>query len=262
MTPGLLILGATGQIGRAFRAGAAEVFPRALWQSRTPRNDYVLWDILNEPAADLRCTGILSLAGSNTDSAEVHCALATAAADLGMALDVPVVIASSQAVYGAQGHPHRETDACRPINDYGRAKALMEEAVAHCRDVTCLRIGNVPGADMLFRNAQAGPVALDQWPDQQGPVRSMIGLQVLAQVCAGLFALPTRPPVLNIAQPGTVTMQSLLEAGKVDWHWKDAPETAVKEMTLDVSLLTSLMDVPHADPADMVAQGRACGVIT
>lgn len=262
MTLGPLILGATGQVGTAFRTGAPDVFAgQPIWQSRRPIEGHLHWDILNAPAPDVACSGILSFAGSSKDSAEVHIALAKAACDMGARLGVPVLLASSQSVYGVQEGAIGEEAPCLATGDYGRAKFEMERSVAGRSGVTCLRIGNLPGCDMLFRAAKLGPVALDQWPDGQGPRRSMIGLRSLAQVCAKLLMTPDLPAVLNVAQPRLVTMQSLLEVAKVDWHWKPAPETVVKELELDLTELSRIVDLPEADPAQMVAEARACGAI-
>lgn len=262
MPQGPLILGATGQIGTALKHGASDYFDGPpIWQSRAPKDGHLLWDISNEPAPDVHCTAILSLAGSNKDGPDVLCKLAAAACDLGEKLNVPVLIASTQSVYGLADHPLSEHDPCHPINDYGKAKLEMERSISDRTNVTCLRIGNVPGADMLFRSVRRGPVALDQWPDKVGPKRSMIGLQELARVCAALFKVSDRPSILNVAQPGLVSMESLLDEAKADWHWQDAPETAVRELSLDLTLLTSLIEVPTGDPAQMVKEGRACGVI-
>jgi nucleoside-diphosphate-sugar epimerase len=67
-----------------------------------------------------------------------------------------VLLASSSAVYGTHSDaPFTETDPLVPVNDYGRAKQVMEQichARAHATGVAlcCLRIGNVAGADALL----------------------------------------------------------------------------------------------------------------
>ncbi len=257
-----LVLGATGQIGTAFRLGASELLGgRPIWQARRAIPNHLYWDILNEGAPEVECSGIVLLAGTNRDTAEVHIALAKAACDLGERLAVPVVIASTQAVYGVQGQPNKETDTCRPVSAYGLAKAQMEDSVADRDNVTCLRVGNVPGADMLFGAVRRGSVVLDQWPDGRGPRRSMIGLRELARVIGELLKMRSRPKVLNIAQPGLISMQSLLEAAKVEWQWQPAPADAVPELQLDLSLLTSLVELTTGSASQMVDEARLCGAI-
>lgn len=260
MAPGPLIVGATGQIGRAWQQGAVDVFeatPQFL--GRRPGAAPVIWDILNQPAPDIDCSGIISLAGSNRDDAQTMIALAQAICDLGARLEVPVLLASTQAVYGPLAGPMSETSNCRPTNDYGRARREMEQAVSGRGRVTCLRIGNIPGADLLFRNARLGPVLLDRWPDGTGPLRSMIGLRTLARACDALLRMPKLPPVLNLAQPGLVSMEALLDAAGADWSWRDAGPAAVHRLELDTTLCQSILDLPAGDPVQMMQEARACG---
>ena len=62
-----------------------------------------------------------------------------------------VFFSTGGAVYGnAPGRPNRETDACRPIGHYGKAKRAAEEiveryAAEHGLDCTILRISNPYG---------------------------------------------------------------------------------------------------------------------
>ena len=257
-----LILGATGKIGTAWRIGAHGAFcAQPLLQSRHQKLGHLQWDVLNEPAPKLTCSGIVSLLGSTKEPARVQIALATRACDLADKLDVPLLIASTQAVYGVQDGPLSESSPLQPANAYGEAKARMEESVVGRRNVTCLRIGNVPGADLLFENARIGPVALDKWPDGQGPLRSMIGLVTLARVCQALLNLRQRPPILNVAQYGLVSMESLLAAADIDWHWTTAAGKAVQKVELDVSSLQNLVQLPSAKPEDLVKEAQICGAI-
>lgn len=239
---GPLILGATGRVGRALRASG--VMSGALWQSRTPRDGFVTWDILNAPAPAVDCNGVIMFAGGVTDT-DLYVSLAQAACDLGARLDVPVLIASSQAA-GWQN------------SVYGSAKRAMEQAVAPRNRTCCLRIGNVAGSDALFRAMAAGPVQLDEVSKGQGPRRAMIGPVTLAHVLLSLLETDL-PPILNLAQPGLVDMADMLRAAKVDWSWKVAPHDVLAALELDVSALTALVDVPKADAATLVAEARATG---
>lgn len=252
---GPLVLGATGRVGRALRASG--VLTDAIWQSRTPRDGFLTWDILNAPAPDVACSGIVMLAGG-VDDTEAYVDLAQAACDLGARLDVPVLIASSQAVYGPQVGALSETTACHPNSVYGRAKLAMEQSVAGRARVTSLRIGNVAGTDSLFRSMAAGPVPLDEVAPSVGPRRAMIGPVCFARLI-GTLLRHDLPPVLNVAQPGLVDMADLLRAGGGAWHWRPAPDTVLAALELDVSALTRFVDLPPADPATLVAEARATG---
>lgn len=245
------MLGATGRVGGALRASG--VMSGAIWQSRRPRPGFLTWDMLQAPPPDLTCTGIIQLAG-DLDS---YAALAMLAADLGAAWDVPVLIASSQAVYGPQSGALSERAACQPANNYGRAKLAMEHAVAGSQ-ATCLRIGNVAGSDALFRSMTAGPVQLDEIRAGQGPKRAMIGPVTLAHTLLGL--LDTKlPPVLNLAQPGLVDMADLLRTADMDWAWQPAPDTALAVLELDLQAVLDVVAIPAADPVTLVAEARATG---
>ena len=239
---GPLILGATGRVGCALRASG--VMTGAIWQSRTPRDGFLTWDILQEPAPAVDCTGVIMMAGGVADT-DVYVPLATAACDLGAQLDVPVLIASSQAAE-LQG------------SVYGTAKRNMERAVADRARTTCLRIGNVAGSDALFRAMAAGPVQLDEVSKGQGPRRAMIGPVTLARVLLRLLETDLSP-ILNVAQPDLIDMADLLRAAGVDWSWKEAPDGVLAALDLDVSALTRLVDVPRADATTLVAEARATG---
>ena len=101
-------------------------------------------------------------------------------------------LASSAAVYGRpEGDaPLSETTEPRRVSGYGRAKRAMEQAVAEGQGVTCLRIGNVAGADQLLLNAATAtaqaPLILDRFADGTGPDRSYIGPETFLGVVGGL----------------------------------------------------------------------------
>lgn len=237
---GPLILGATGRVGSALRASG--VMPAATWQARTSRDGFLTWDILHAPAPAVECSGVIMLAGGVADT-DVYVPLAKAACDLGAQLDVPVLIASSQA-------------AALQNSVYGNAKRKMEQAMTD--RACCLRIGNVAGTDALFRAMAAGPVQLDEVSKGQGPRRAMIGPVTLAHVLLRLLDTDL-PPILNLAQPGLVDMADMLRAAGGDWSWKEAPAGALAALELDVSELTARVDVPKADAATLVAEARATG---
>lgn len=256
---GPLILGSTGRVGRAL----ARVWDGpALWQHRAPAgppaDPSVIWDILHAPAPDVAgVTGIVLLAGATGGDALAQTTpLALAACDLGDALEVPVLIASSQAVYGPVTGPVTEETPCQPASDYARAKYAMEQAVAG--RATCLRIGNVVGCDALWGNAATGAVTLPQM--ESGPRRNWITAQTLNQVITGLLAHDgPLPHVLNTASPGALDMATLMQAAGVAITWRDATPGDLPALDLDVTRLTGLVPLPAADPATLVAQARAAG---
>jgi len=261
MGSGPLILGATGNVGQALRRVPADCWNGTpVWQSRTPVSNYYHWDILNTEAPDVTCDGIVMLAGAASDVADVHIGLAQKAAALGARLGVRVLIASTQAVYGPLAGRLHEGTPCHPIGAYGTAKLAMEHAVAGQAHVTCLRIGNIMGTDMLGRAAVRGDVILDQLPSGHAPQRAMIGPVTFARVLTGLLShKEPLPQTLNLAQPGMIAMGDLLAAAGVPWVWRTAPDTALPILDLDVDRLTNIVTVPPADSATLVAEARSTG---
>lgn len=261
-----LILGGTGCVGRALAALWPAQTP-AVWQSRNRQAGTWEWDILHSPAPALPQTpsGIIALAGvTRGDAADLaaNTALALAACDLADALGgLPVLLASSQAVYGAPAQTVTENSPCAPTTPYGHAKRAMEQAVAGRKNVTCLRIGNVAGCDgLLMHAARVGHVRLDQFPNGQGPTRAYIGPRVLGDVLRGLLAIGADlPPVLNIAQRGQIAMADLLRAADVPWKWAPAGAGALPVLAMNCDALAQLVSNPPATPADLIAQARAAG---
>lgn len=237
MSDPLLILGSTGRVGCALR----KVWPThvpVLWQTRRPTNapDTITWDILNAPAPDLPpLAGVVVLAGVTTGpNLALNTHLAVAAAQL----NVPVLLTSTQAVYGQPTEPVDETSTPDPQTDYANAKLAMETAVAHYPHVTSLRLANVIGCDALATAVQKGPVTLDQFSDRQGPRRMMITPTALIYViCALSNATDPLPPVINVAQPGLVSMQAILTDLDVKWQWRPAPADALASLEMNVERL-------------------------
>lgn len=245
-----LILGSMGQVGRALARVASGP---ALWHGRTGAG--LNWDLTRDTAPDLPLiSGVVSLARGPDPATEI--ALAEAACRIGEAHGVPVLIASTQAVYGPGQGALTEDHPCAPTSDYGRTKLAMEQAVK--TRATCLRIGNVVGCDMLLMNAAKGPVTLDQLPDGTSPRRAYIGAPVLWDVLVGLLAQDDLPDVINLAQPGLIEMADLLRAADLRWDWRDGAG-ALAELALDVTLLQGFVPVPAATPEDLIAQARAAG---
>ncbi|MBL8561125.1 MAG: NAD-dependent epimerase/dehydratase family protein [Gemmobacter sp.] len=269
---GPLILGASGEIGRSLARVWAMAAPGAgpgLWQHRpgtaTPPDVPTLsWNILAEapPALPAGLSGIVVLAGvtaGDTAALALNTRLAETALALARAHGIArVLLASSQAVYGAHPGPAQENSPCAPLSAYGAAKLAMEQAMAGAPEVTALRIGNYAGSGALFRAARQGPVSLDQFPDGRSPVRSYIGPVSLARVLAALLAHPgPLPPVLNVALPGGVEMAALLEAAALPFTLRPAPATALPEAVMDVTRLEGVLPLPPATAAGLIAEAQA-----
>lgn len=261
MGGGPLILGATGNVGQALQRVPDDCWNGTpVWQSRSPISHYYHWDILDAGAPDVACNGIVMLAGAADSDAAVHIGLAQKAAKLGERLGVRVLIASTQAVYGPQAGRLSEATPCKPVGAYGTAKLAMEQAVAGQGHVTCMRIGNIMGTDMLGRAAMRGDVVLDQLPSGHAPERAMIGPVTFARVLTGLLDTEkSLPQALNVAQPGMVAMDDILTAAGVPWGWRTAPETVLPCLDLDVSMLGAMVPLAPADPAVLVAEARSTG---
>jgi len=252
----VLVIGATGRLGRMLQWGwraRSDLAP--VWQSRraVARPGWVQADPLGDAAGLAAvCAGadaVLLLAGTTPGSGQdlaLNRALALAARDAAGA--TPLLVASSASVYGRARGPCREDDRCAPGSAYGRAKLTMEQAVlAGGGPVTCLRIGNVAGADQILGQLTPGAPALvlDQFPDGRTPRRSYVGPAGLARILADLVALAragTRlPPVLNLACPGTVEMGALLDAVPHGWTARPAGPDAIAEVALDTTRLAALV---------------------
>lgn len=143
-----------------------------------------------------------------------------------------------------------------------RQAALWRDAAGpEAPGVTCLRLGNVAGTDMLGRSvASRNPLVLDRFADGHGPRRSYIGIGGLARVLGTLMARAMAgealPFVLNVAAPRPVAMSDLLTAWGRAWTWRPAPPAALQTVTMDTGRLAALHVFTEADsdPAAMAAE--------
>ncbi|TCP58680.1 nucleoside-diphosphate-sugar epimerase [Rhodovulum bhavnagarense] len=294
--PRVLVLGASGRLGRMLRRGWAGADLRPVWQLRhEPAGvDEVVWSPLGAPVPEIlsgRIDVVLGLAGVVPRPGAAlgdNARLGLAALRAGHAVGARhVFLASSVAVYGRGEAPHSEDEAPAPAAAYGRAKLEMEQAArAEVRAIgpgapglTCLRIGNVAGADALLGGSVATwqttpsdrrvPLVLDRFgdgPAAPGPRRAYIGPQSLAKVLACLCRHAMTGPLpdcLNIAAPGVVDMAALLgETGLVagrDWTWRAAAAGALPMLALDDARLARLCALPPCagTAAGLVAEWRA-----
>lgn len=266
----LLVTGATGRVGRLLRH-AWSASP-VLWQSRSAPDVAVLvWDFGPDlPARWPAGAVILHLAGVTRGSAAdlaANVTLARALADAARRKGAAhVLFASTQAVYRPGPLTLTETTPPDPVSDYGRAKLAAEEVLAEGlagsgTGLTCLRIGNIAGADALLGGqaaSGAARVVLDPIAGQpMGPERSYIGALTLARVLAALVArAPDLPGVLNLAQPGAVAMGDLLDAAGLDWGFGPARDGAVPRVVIATDRLAALVPLPAASAPGLVAELR------
>jgi nucleoside-diphosphate-sugar epimerase len=252
----VLVLGATGRIGRALRliwGHRGDI----LWQGRSQteaRPGWVKWapgDSLPAARSLIVLAGVTKGTASDlAQNAQIASAAVQAAEQAGFER---VFLSSSVAVYGETPDTGASENApCAPFGAYGRAKLDMEAAagkVARRVRVSALRIGNVVGADMLGQLCQRqdsqDPVLLDRFADGAGPVRSYIGPCRLASVLDTLLTRPDDPPeVLNVACPVPVTMESLLRHAGIAFQWAPASASARQKITMDCGLMQRLCALP------------------
>jgi len=281
ITPGWLMVGASGMVGRLVRHAwmrepdvAMRLVPQLrhadgedeagalFWaplEGPEPFERYVRED--GSPAALIMLAGVIP--GPHAKyirNVELAVACLEAARSVGCER---VLIASSAAVYGPSFDiPLREDSVCAPIAPYGTSKLAMEKACRPYRemgmDVCCLRIGNVVGADAFMRNAASRSdgdpaLSIDRFADGCGPVRSYIGPDSLARVLAALAAHPgPLPDVMNVAAPVPVDMADLARSANQDFEWRDAPDSALQHVTLDCARLAGFYDF---EPEECTANG-------
>ena len=240
------------------------------WQGRRSGADGLRFDILSDPVALAQACAaaevILCLAGvTPAPGARLEDNAALARAVLEAAEGRPVLLTSSAAVYGRAGGLCREDGPAVPAAPYGQAKIEMERIAAqHGGPVTCLRIGNVAGADQILGRADTGAaMVLDRLADGRTPARSYIGPVTLARVLADLCLVAgsgrALPRLLNVASPGAVEMGALLDAASHPWQPRPAPPDAIAEVVLDTATLNRFipLDPEAGRAARLVAEWRA-----
>ncbi|WP_245860851.1 NAD-dependent epimerase/dehydratase family protein [Rhodobacter maris] len=276
VAPALLVVGGSGRLGRLLRrawplAGAGV---RPLWQARDAEafaglgGPDLVFDPLAEPAAFAAAAAaadaVLMLAAPVTgDAAQLAVTTDLARAALRAAAGRPLFLASSAAVYGHPSGLCREEEPPAPVADYGRAKAAMEAAVAGAPGVVVLRIGNVAGADALLGRRVAGVRPLHVFEDGRAPRRSYIGPQALVRALARLVRLAAAgadlPGVINLALPGAVGMEALLEADGQSWAPLPAPAGLIPRVEFELrrACLLGLVPEEEATARRIVADLRA-----
>ena len=218
----IAVLGATGRLGRMLQHHWTDT----LWFGRAP-GDLRGVDTL----IDLR--GIVPGKGDLAENVAIARNALDAALEQGIAR---VFLASTAAVYGRYPGP-LTAEVSAPESPYGSAKRAMEEmAAAHPQAATCLRIGNVAGADAVLAGWRPG-FQLDQLPDGRAPARSYIGPESLARVLRALCHAQDLPAIMNLAAPGALEMDALLNAANLPFLPRAATENTIARVELDTKPL-------------------------
>ncbi|MEP2529999.1 NAD-dependent epimerase/dehydratase family protein [Shimia sp.] len=260
----IVIPGANGRVGQLLRR-AWEEAPlndwRPVWCARAPGPDI---DMVWQPgeAVPLKADAVLALWGVVPRSGDLqdNVKLARAAMALGRDCGAQRVLhLSSAAVYGPGTRLH-ENMLCAPASDYGTDKLAMETAIAAepGPDACALRLANVVGADSLFRSLESdAPMVIDRFANGQGPHRSYASPLGILRAVQALLRVEILPDVINVALPGTVSMDALaMAAGRV-FDWRAAPEGPLAEVVLDTRRLQTLtQDKAKAEPDAIIAEWR------
>ncbi|SLN34646.1 NAD dependent epimerase/dehydratase family protein [Roseovarius albus] len=174
---------------------------------------------------------------------------------------------SSAAIYGP-GCNMPEGRTPNPMSAYGLAKLVMERQIALFRQEdpfahVCLRLANVVGADSLApAMLSERALHLDRFSDGKGPRRSYVAPGHLSQILVALTTCPPNdlPDALNVASSIPVCMDELASAADIPIIWRDAPETALQEVSLSTDLFASIL--PNFENAvtakDMITDWQTC----
>lgn len=253
------VTGAGGRIGRLLQRVWPDVAPKGLEPVFLDRAD---WDILQNPApAPISVDAVIDLAGVIRGDTSQNPQIAAAVAAWAVACGAVPVFLSSAAVYpGGPRAMDEETDA-NPMSDYGRSKFLAEGVVrAADKDALILRLGNLAGADALLGGAKSeSEVILTPVPGEAGgPVRSYIGPRTFAfallHMVEAKLAGRNLPQTINLAQPGTVTMRSLLEAKGQPWRFGEPTANVLARMELSTTRLLGVLDLPPVSADGLVEE--------
>ena len=243
----VVMLGAGGKLGRLLRPRWST---EALW---TTRKEVDVTDTAALSQVLMHADAVFCFAGA-THGAQRPMShnVDVARRTLDAADGAHVFLFSSAAVYGALPGPCVEDGPTSPQSDYAAAKLQMEEmAAAHPNPCTCLRLGNVAGADAILGGWRP-EFQLDQYPDDHTPARSYIGPGKLAAVLAELAARTDVPQVLNVAAPHPVAMGDLLDAAGLQWSPKPATDRTIAKVHLNTSRLEHMVAF---EPHDSTASG-------
>lgn len=258
---GVLALGGGGRVAALLKAAFQVTGEnRLIWQSRSPECGEICFDPLACDGVERMrhamrgCSVVLALSGVTPATGCDFSVNSELAQQVLFCADKEqmkhVFFVSTSAVYGGSDRAHPEDEIPNPVSAYGGSKYEMEQVIAAYSGqvrTTVLRLGNVAGADQLLgRVGHSGMVLLDQFPDGAFPSRSYIGPLTLARIVTRLIDLVIAgeklPDILNIALPGVMGMDALLQAGNIPFQPVPAPESVIRTVMLDTGRLQDLFD--------------------
>ena len=270
----VLVLGASGRLGHLLRAVWPSVRP-VRWHARRGTPDKVstcdilsdsdaLQALMNGVGAVVCLAGVTETAAKRTGASyQDNSRLAVACVQAAQNTGCPrVLLMSSAAVYGRAAGIVDEKSPANAVSPYGQSKLDMEAAAyraakAGGTEISCLRLGNVAGADAALGGWSPG-AEMDSFPSGLTPQRSYIGIESLARILIALADAESVPQVLNVAAPDMVAMGDLLDAAGLAWASRPAPSTAIAQVHLDVAMLAKIYRFAPTEttPDAMVAQWR------
>ncbi|MBO9395355.1 NAD-dependent epimerase/dehydratase family protein [Shimia sp. R9_2] len=268
----LLILGSTGKLARLMRY-SLQLAPtllndwKPIWCGRDLAADLDLV-VTSETRAFPTADAVLALWGVVPSSGDLsqNTNLARRANEIASLCGATHIMhCSSSAVYGP-GQALSEISKPAPANDYGAAKVAMEEAALtihrnsnSSKKSTIFRLANVVGADSLFEALNGGgTLKLDRFPNGMSPLRSYATPKLVWAAIDAVISAENPPDIVNVAASKPVAMHDLLRAANHTFDWQDAPESAVAEVSLDVSLLQQLTGSDlHVTAAQMIEEWRS-----
>lgn len=271
--PRILLLGASGKLGRAVRAIWSDTLDYVS-VSRRATDGCLHWG-MGDPFPDIgRFDAVLALWGVTSNQGNLlsdNAILAEHALVIASEVGARrVVHCSSAAVYEGRTGPLREEMTLSPVAAYGRSKLEMERRIAEWHrahpegpESVVLRIGNVVGADSLFANLIPGEtVTLDRFADGEGPVRSYLSPHDLALILYDCAC--QRPPerLYNLASSAPTAMADIARAAGCRVAWREATRPEVQRVHLDTSRLQRDFGNRHLSgaAADLVQSARNSGI--
>jgi dTDP-4-dehydrorhamnose reductase len=235
-TSQLLILGATGTLGKAFAWACRE---RGLSHATVSRRELDITDreqvqqvlAQRRPWAVINAAGYVRVDAAEEDAENCHRVNAVGAAYLAAAcaeLELPLVTFSSDLVFdGGRQSPYIERDAVRPLCVYGRSKAEAEQQV----------LSIYPAALVIRTSAFFGP-----WDEHNFLTQSLRSLAAGSNVSAAedWIVSPTYVPDLVHA-----SLDLLVDGERGLWHlanstpasWADFARMGAVEAGLDQQLV-------------------------
>lgn len=281
----LVILGATGQIGRIISNNLLnDPDLHLILQSRSERPGYHKWNpdegtagltqLLENSDVVLNLIGKIPSPGvTKHDFQRVNVKLAVKILETARRAGVPkIFMTSTAAVYGrpiSPEKPFKENSILSPLSEYGKSKVAMEKELGKISgaDLSTLRIGNVAGADALLGQfvdmRQIKEITLDRFQDGKGPNRSYIGPKRLSETIKRLaISLNEIPTCLNVTSWPPTAMEDMLisldqrRPGSIRQKWRAADSSAIQNVSLSHELLLDTLGdaIPPVNSDDIITE--------